>query len=66
MKQSFLQEDLNSDIRYKNLSLRKLVLWIYEPFERLKWMAILCDACQNQKGGRIISIVMAYNKQGNP
>lgn len=29
-------------------------------------MAILADACKGQKGGKIISIVMAYNKQGDP
>jgi hypothetical protein len=29
-------------------------------------MAILVDACREQKGGKIISIVMTYNKQGDP
>jgi len=62
---SFEKEELNMAQRCKNLSLRKLQLWIYEPFERLKWMAIIADACKGQKGGRIISIIMCYNKQGN-
>ncbi len=65
-KYTFQPEQSNVQQRCKNLSLRKIYLWTYQPFERLKWMSILTDACHDQKGGKIISIVMTYNKQGDP
>jgi gamma-tubulin complex component 3 len=58
----FIDQDSSS----KSLSLRKLYLWSIEPFERLKWIGILCDACKSSKGCTLLSIVTTYAKQGSP
>jgi len=29
------------------LDLMKLYLWLQEPMERMKWLAIVCDAVQS-------------------
>jgi len=50
----------------QSLSLRKLYLWSLEPFERLKWMGIFCDACKKIKGSVILSTIYGYTKQGSP
>jgi len=62
-RSSYLVEDKPAE---KSLSLRKLYLWSLEPFERLKWMCILCDSCQKLKGSEIISTVYGYARQGSP
>jgi len=62
-RSSYLVEDKPAE---KSLSLRKLYLWSLEPFERLKWMCILCDSCKESMGGVIISNVYSYAKQGSP
>jgi gamma-tubulin complex component 3 len=61
-KSSFVIEDSAP----KSLNMRKLYLWSLEPFERLKWLAILSDACKNTKGGTLISVIYGYAKQGSP
>jgi len=50
----------------KSLNLRKMYLWSLEPFERLKWMSIFCDACKKIKGSVILSTIYGYTKQGSP
>ena len=62
-KSSFLVEE---DSSTKSLSLRKLYLWSIEPFERLKWLGILGDACKSARGCTLLSIVHTYAKQGSP
>lgn len=48
-----------------SLTLRKLVLWSYEPFEKLKWMAIVLEAARPFQGCQIISIINSYRPQGS-
>ena len=62
-RSSFLVEDSS---KAKALTLRKLYLWFLEPFERLKWLAILCDACKGVRGCALLSVVYAYAQQGSP
>lgn len=64
---AILENLKNENIENQNdpLTLRKIVLWIKEPFERMKWLAIICDACKNLKGCQVISEVYSYNTQGN-
>lgn len=62
-KMSFLQGDSSQS---KSLTLRKLYLWSMEPIERLKWLAILCDACKGNKGCALLSVVYSYAQQGSP
>lgn len=62
-RSSFLLTEEKSS---KSLTLRKLYLWSLEPFERLKWIAILADACKGTKGCAILSVVYTYAQQGSP
>lgn len=48
------------------LNLRKLYLWIQEPLERLKWLAIICDSVKGLKGGAICSAIHSYILTGSP
>jgi gamma-tubulin complex component 3 len=48
------------------LNLRKLYLWIQEPLERLKWLAVICDSVKGLKGGAICSAIYSFNLTGSP
>ncbi|XP_030636105.1 gamma-tubulin complex component 3 [Chanos chanos] len=49
-----------------NLTLRRLLVWTYDPKVRLKTLAALVDYCQGRKGGELASAVHAYGKTGDP
>uniref|UniRef100_A0AAR2L5Y7 Gamma-tubulin complex component n=1 Tax=Pygocentrus nattereri TaxID=42514 RepID=A0AAR2L5Y7_PYGNA len=49
-----------------NLTLRRLLVWTYDPKIRLKTLAALVDYCQGRKGGELASAVHAYGKTGDP
>lgn len=48
------------------LNLRKLYLWVQDPIERMKWMAIIVDAVQGLKGGALCSAIHGYVMNGSP
>eukprot|EP00064_Thunnus_orientalis_P015199 superscaffoldBa00002774_g15249 len=48
------------------LTLRRLLVWMYDPKVRLKTLAALVDFCQGRKGGELASAVHAYGKTGDP
>ena len=48
------------------LNLRKLYLWIQEPLERLKWLAVICDSVRGLKGGAICSAINSFALTGSP
>lgn len=48
------------------LTLRRLLVWMYDPKVRLKTLAALVDYCQGRKGGELASAVHAYGKTGDP
>ncbi|XP_036401783.1 gamma-tubulin complex component 3 isoform X3 [Megalops cyprinoides] len=48
------------------LTLRRLLVWTYDPKVRLKTLAALVDYCQGRKGGELASAVHAYGKTGDP
>ncbi|KAL4656940.1 gamma-tubulin complex component 3 [Arapaima gigas] len=48
------------------LTLRRLLVWTYDPKIRLKTLAALVDYCQGPKGGELASAVHAYGKTGDP
>ena len=52
-------------IKSEELTLRKMLLWTYQPFEKLKWLCIILEAVQHYKGCQIISIVNSYRPQGD-
>ncbi|XP_069020084.1 gamma-tubulin complex component 3-like isoform X2 [Embiotoca jacksoni] len=49
-----------------SLTLRRLLVWMYDPKLRLKMLAALVDFCQGRKGGELASAVHAYGKTGDP
>ncbi|XP_040589388.1 gamma-tubulin complex component 3 isoform X1 [Mesocricetus auratus] len=49
-----------------SLTLRRLLVWTYDPKIRLKTLAALVDYCQGRKGGELASAVHAYTKTGDP
>ena len=48
------------------LNLRKLYLWVQEPLERMKWLAVITDLVKNLKGGAICSAINTYVLNGSP
>ncbi|KAA8579819.1 hypothetical protein FQN60_006912 [Etheostoma spectabile] len=48
------------------LTLRRLLVWMYDPKSRLKTLAALVDFCQGRKGGELASAVDSYGKTGDP
>ncbi|XP_060888482.1 gamma-tubulin complex component 3 [Labrus mixtus] len=48
------------------LTLRRLLVWMYDPKVRLKTLAALVDFCQGRKGGELASAVHSYGKTGDP
>lgn len=49
-----------------SLTLRRLLVWTYDPKVRLKTLAALVDFCQGRKGGELATAVHAYGKTGDP
>jgi gamma-tubulin complex component 3 len=48
------------------LNLRKLYLWVQEPLERMKWLAVITDVLGNLKGGAICSAINTFVLNGSP
>ncbi|XP_037618322.1 gamma-tubulin complex component 3 [Sebastes umbrosus] len=49
-----------------SLTLKRLLVWMYDPKIRLKTLAALVDFCQGRKGGELASAVHSYGKTGDP
>uniref|UniRef100_A0A8C7FA02 MCF.2 cell line derived transforming sequence like n=1 Tax=Oncorhynchus kisutch TaxID=8019 RepID=A0A8C7FA02_ONCKI len=58
-----VEDDLGVE---SSLTLRRLLVWTYDPKVRLKILAALVDFCQGRKGGELASAVHAYGKTGDP
>ncbi|XP_072034595.1 LOW QUALITY PROTEIN: gamma-tubulin complex component 3 homolog [Amphiura filiformis] len=50
----------------ETLSLIRLKVWMYEPTQRMKYLAILVDGCKDKKGGALCSSVESYTMHGDP
>ena len=48
------------------LTLKRLLVWMVDPMERLKMLAIMAECCQEHKGGALISSVYRYTRHGDP
>lgn len=48
------------------LNLKKLYLWVQEPMERMKWLAIIIDSVHSLKGGAVCSALHSYVLNGSP
>lgn len=49
----------------QDISIKKILLWVKEPLEIMKWLCILVEACETLKGSEVISAVYSYSCQGN-
>jgi len=47
-------------------TLRRLLVWVQDPLQRLSLLAILADAASGVKGGALVSVVGAHMKHGDP
>ena len=61
---AILENLRDSEEGYK-LNLKRLYLWTLQPFERLKWIAILTDSCKTLKGGQLLSALYSYSSHGS-
>ncbi len=48
-----------------NLTLRRLMVWLDQPLERLKYLNIVSDAVKEKKGGVLLSTIHAYSIHGD-
>lgn len=48
------------------LSLRRLVVWTFDPLVQLKTLAALVDVCKGKKGGALASCIFSYMQHGDP
>lgn len=65
--QIHVEDDQGVNLGIENcLTLRRLLVWTYDPKIRLKTLAALVDYCQGRKGGELASAVHAYGKTGDP
>ncbi|EDO26597.1 predicted protein [Nematostella vectensis] len=49
-----------------SLTLRRLVIWTYDPLLRLRTLAALVDTCKGKKGGALLSAIHTYMQHGDP
>ncbi|XP_043928566.1 gamma-tubulin complex component 3 [Protopterus annectens] len=62
-----VEDDQGVNLGFESsLTLRRLLVWTYDPKIRLKTLAALVDHCQGKKGGELASSVHAYTKTGDP
>ncbi|VDP92025.1 unnamed protein product [Echinostoma caproni] len=50
----------------QELTLTRLALWTQEPRFRLRFLASLCEACSDKRGGALASELYAYTLHGDP
>ena len=48
-----------------DISLRKIYLWISQPVERLKWIALITEATETLRGSEIVSALHSYLEIGD-
>ncbi|KAF5284977.1 hypothetical protein FQA39_LY16842 [Lamprigera yunnana] len=58
---------LQAELRKPNseLTLRRILVWIAEPSNRLQWLAYIAEQCTNNKGGALISAVFSFLQHGS-
>uniref|UniRef100_A0A8C4RB63 Tubulin gamma complex component 3 n=1 Tax=Eptatretus burgeri TaxID=7764 RepID=A0A8C4RB63_EPTBU len=62
-----VEEDQGITVGHEEqLSMRRLLVWTYEPRLRLKTLAALVDHCQGCKGGALATAIHAYTLTGDP
>ncbi|XP_044170945.1 gamma-tubulin complex component 3 homolog [Acropora millepora] len=49
-----------------SLTLRRLMVWTFDPLTRLQTLAALVDACKGKKGGALLSALYSNMQHGDP
>ncbi|KAK4880318.1 hypothetical protein RN001_008464 [Aquatica leii] len=60
---AILQEQLRKTDT--ELTLRRMLVWVAEPKDRLQWLAYIAEQCTNKKGGALISAVYSFSQHGS-
>ncbi|XP_070574424.1 gamma-tubulin complex component 3 homolog [Ptychodera flava] len=61
------EQDLGVSVNGGNsMTLRKLVVWTYDPMVRMKALASLVDACKGKKGGALATSIHSHMWTGDP
>lgn len=60
------EEDHGLEMITNGLTLRRLMIWMFDPMLRLKTLASLVDICQGKKGGSLASAIHSYTQHGDP
>ncbi len=69
---AILENDLFSTCEYNHsfttvgLSLKRLFVWSQGPLYKLRFMLILLQACQDTRGGGILSVLNRFSHHGDP
>ncbi|XP_065887804.1 gamma-tubulin complex component 3 homolog isoform X2 [Dysidea avara] len=61
-------QPVHSDVSPRSgaLTLRRLVVWTYDPLDRLKLLATLISNCEGLKGGALVSTLYTFTQHGDP
>jgi gamma-tubulin complex component 3 len=57
--------DKDEGAEFSNLTLRRLLVWLDQPLERVKFLNIVCDAIKEKKGGVLLSTLYSYSINGD-
>ena len=60
-----IESQLQPDSGFCQLSLVHLSVWTLEPLNHMKLLASIVQACENQKGGALISKIYSYLEHGD-
>ncbi|ORZ02633.1 Spc98 family-domain-containing protein [Syncephalastrum racemosum] len=61
-----IEKQTTASTTEQTLTLKRLLVWTRDSFQRLRLMSVLVDACQDQKGGTLVSTMHNYTKHGDP
>jgi len=64
--ESQLSKPLEDSSSSGAMTMRRLFVWVQEPLERMKLMAIIVDTCKGLKGGTLASKIHSFLQHGDP
>lgn len=66
--ESQLQEEVDQGVALGQggITLRRLIVWTFDPLIRLKSLAAVVDVCKGKKGGALASAIYSYMQHGDP
>ncbi|KAJ3015243.1 UNVERIFIED_CONTAM: Gamma-tubulin complex component 3, partial [Siphonaria sp. JEL0065] len=68
LEDQFQKVDLtgNDDYASKGLSLKRLLVWVNEPLQKLRLISVLLDLSAGLRGGALLSMIHGYTNHGDP